>query len=348
MTAADSLNQASADRVDREAVAWAMRHENGEWSDRDAADFEQWCAADPRHPAAYRDAVRTLSDLSTMGQMEEFADLMPGPAPRERLLLAFDSLRTMIARPRVRAVWAMAAAAALALIVHVYFSASVYTTGIGEIRTVTLEDGTVVTLSAASRIDVAFSKAERHVNLARGEAFFAVTKNPVRPFIVAVGETVVRVVGTKFDVHRGPEDVRVAVLEGVVEVRHPADRIAGASGSQNDTNQEVVDTLAAGRQIIAPRRGSRQKSLVTQVTQLGGWRSGRLDYDGATLREVIADINRYYPAGVELESEDLGNLKVTSSFRPSQIDQMIDGLTLALPIEVERREDGEFILRRRR
>ena len=98
-----------------------------------------------------------------------------------------------------------------------------FSTGKGETKVVALKDGSVVTLNTASEIRVNYSDAVRAVELVRGEALFDVAKNKARPFVVAAGDTSVRVVGTSFTVrHFDAAPVQVLVREGIVEVFKPA------------------------------------------------------------------------------------------------------------------------------
>ena len=65
---------------------------------------------------------------------------------------------------------------------------------------------------------VLFTDTERRVRLERGEAFFQVTKDPRRPFVVEVGGVTVRAIGTAFNVRLGGGELDVLVAEGKVEV----------------------------------------------------------------------------------------------------------------------------------
>ena len=77
-----------------------------------------------------------------------------------------------------------------------------YSTGIGEQRSLALEDGSSIKLNAMSRIRVRFTATRRDIELIEGQAFFRVAKDKTRPFIVESKGTQVRAVGTEFDVYR--------------------------------------------------------------------------------------------------------------------------------------------------
>ncbi|MGH8063087.1 MAG: FecR family protein, partial [Pseudoxanthomonas sp.] len=94
-----------------------------------------------------------------------------------------------------------------------------YSTPMGSVRTVLLSDGSQATLSSDSRIRIALSHGERHIDLQQGEAYFEVSKDPGRPFVVVAGERQVVAVGTRFAVRRDRSDLRVVVTEGTVRLQ---------------------------------------------------------------------------------------------------------------------------------
>ena len=88
----------------------------------------------------------------------------------------------------------------------------------GEQRSIQFEDGSTVDLNSRSKIRVKYSKQERDVELIEGQALFHVAHDTSRPFIVAVGATRVRAVGTQFDVYKKSNGTVVTVVEGRVAV----------------------------------------------------------------------------------------------------------------------------------
>lgn len=325
------------DVIKTEAADWALRSE-ASFSAPERAAFEAWRLADPRHDFAYQHALAACQDLRALSQIEELNGLAGVPTLRERAIgwsRLLPGLYWLAVRPQRRFGAAVAIGAAAALFVAL-MGPPVYETPVAELRAVTLDDGSVVTLGANSRLEMHFTASERRVTLDRGDAFFAVTKDASRPFVVTAGDTIVRVVGTKFDVRRGADDVRVAVVEGVVEVARPVPQA-----------KADIHTLTAGQELIAARQGMRTETRVAKLAEPAAWRSGRLDYSSASLRQLIADANRYYAPGIELASDDLGDLQVTTSFRASQVDKMVESLADVLPLEASRRPDGRIILRAR-
>jgi transmembrane sensor len=118
---------------------------------------------------------------------------------------------------------------------------STYATGIGERRLITLKDGSTIDLNSRSKVRVSFSDRERDVEFLEGQALFSVARDASRPFIVSVGKTAVRAVGTQFDVYRRSSGTTVTVVEGRVAVFGALD--PGESGREDGPDTRNSPTL---------------------------------------------------------------------------------------------------------
>lgn len=312
------------DRVRDEAATWLARRRMGPES-FDFAAFEAWMGADAKHAAAYAEVSRA-ADL-----VKELRGLAKAPSPA----------------PRRRFAWPIAAAALAAAAAAVLFlfaprpPQSQHVTAIAQIEQVTLPDGSVVTLGAASRIEVRFSARERHVELAAGEAFFQVTRDEQRPFVVDAGDARVRVVGTEFDVRRGAGAVRVAVAEGAVQLRYsPVLSLSRQPGVMLAPGEQAEAAERAA--LFAPPR----QITVSQVspTQAGAWRQGHLAYVDTSLAFIVADLKRYYAPGVRLSEPALGDLRLTASFQAGDAGAFLATLPAVAPVAVTRAPNGEVTI----
>jgi ferric-dicitrate binding protein FerR (iron transport regulator) len=122
-----------------------------------------------------------------------------------------------------------------------------YQTGAGQRSAVTLADGSRVTLSTRSRLEVAYTPRERRVRLVAGQGRFQVARDAARPFVVTAGSRRVTAAGAAFDVRLDREALSVTMLEGSVRVQPAA---ASAAGGKD------VRSLVAGQRLTA-RQGSR-------------------------------------------------------------------------------------------
>ena len=108
-----------------------------------------------------------------------------------------------------------------------------YETPIGKHRVITLTDGSTIHLNTRSRVSIRFSATRRAAQLLQGEALFTIQHDPNRPFEVVTGLTVIRDVGTQFDVHRKTSDAAVVtVIQGQVDVSLITERDDGQSSTR--------------------------------------------------------------------------------------------------------------------
>lgn len=307
--------------------------------------FDDWLANDG-DPAAAR-VKQVWDDAADLGAYPGYTDLLGAPTMRERSVAMMHLLREGIGAVLTPARTALAATCLALVALGVALlrpAAPEYSTQIAELRELTLPDGSQLTLGAKSEIQrLAFSAAARRVRMGPGEAFFSVTKNPDRPFIVMAGDTLIRVVGTKFNVKYNGAQVKVAVLEGVVEVIRPNGdpETVIAAGNQ----PHVI--LTAGQQTVVAEAqpGMVAKPVSIQGAAPGAWREGRLSYEDAPLSEVIADANRYRSGAITIASPALARERINTSLKTSQIDQLLDTLPDSIDAQVVRKPDGTVEIR---
>jgi ferric-dicitrate binding protein FerR (iron transport regulator) len=211
-------------------------------------------------------------------------------------------------------------------------------TGVGEQRTVDLSDGSRVILGATSTLRVAegFGTTAREVTL-EGQAFIRVRHDASRPFIVNAGGTRTVDLGTAFEVRAYPnEGVRVAVTEGLVEVR----RSANAKDSTILQPGDVAE-LASGETVVRREQN---------VEQLLSWTRGELSFDDTPLSDVARELERWFDVQVRIEDPALRSLRwsATEVRIGESLDTILEALQGALSSEGLRAErNGNVITFRR-
>jgi transmembrane sensor len=334
------LHQDPQDLIDEQASNWVVRQESTALSPDEQRDLQAWRAADPRHDRTYDSLRRTWGDIKALSGLAELAPVME---PHAAAGTGERANRRW--RPFAAAGFASAAAAVLVAILGVDAPspppAPVFATEVAELRRLRLGDGTLITLGAKSEISVQFAGGERRVTLAGGEAFFEVARDVARPFVVTAGGSTIRVLGTKFDVARAAGSVRVSVLEGHVQVKAPS---AGSQTLHNLRAGQHLE-LASSSGAVARESVGATPVAISQapVPTPGSWRSGRLTYENARLGHVVADINRYYEPGVELDPA-IADLRVTASFKTRELEAFLAALDTALPVRVTEEKSGAIQL----
>ena len=212
-------------------------------------------------------------------------------------------------------------------------------TQVGEVRRLTLEDGSALALNTASVPQVKFADDERRVVLRQGEASFQVTHDEQRPFIVQAGDVSVRAVGTAFSVRMRPQDVEVIVTEGVVEVVRK-DGTARVAAERVKRNQEVVVTTA--EQPAAPLAVAALSEK--EIERRLAWQDGRLVFQGESLANAVAEVNRYSPLPVVIDDPALGSKSFVGVFRVGDTRAFAQAAATAFDAQVHE-EDGALHLR---
>jgi transmembrane sensor len=325
-----SMTAGSSGR-DREAAIqaadWFVRL-NGEGATGDDwLAFEAWLQASPVHAEAY-------------GRVERLWVELEAEAPR--LAEALDA-RARRARPARSFAWAwpaagaaLAAGLALAVTVGVRERAPaplLYETRPGEIREITLADGSHVRLNAASRLSVTLTPRGREVAMQDGEAAFDVAHDAVRPFRIHVGESEVRVVGTEFDVRHRDGLLRVAVRRGVVEVRPQA--TAEAAPVRLTVAEQLVHRDGAAGAEVSP----------VEPDEAFGWIDGQLVYHDQPLAEVAADLSRRFGASIRPADAETARLRFTGVLTADSEPAVLRRLEAFSGVTAERTADGVLLRR---
>lgn len=222
-------------------------------------------------------------------------------------------------------------------------------TGIGEHRELHLADGSTVWIGADSRLRIVMKEDARDIELERGEAYFSVAKDPVRPFSVRAGSASVTALGTAFNVRRsGRKLVIVGVSEGTVSVSPQKNSVIArfVMNRQENTTQSTR-VIAGERLVLEPDSIEMPKIAAVAPRTIASWREGRLEYSGESLEAVIADINRYLDKRIVITDPSIASLRVTGSVAEANIQSWLNSLQASLPIEIETSDNGRLEVRAR-
>lgn len=385
-----------------EASAWFVEFRVGDVDVGCRAEFDRWLRQSPEHIRAYLEIARAYHSLSEfsaeqVAKLSEQLSLAPGDqnvvrlepnapcavvanrTPRSAALTrgAADKRSSAsttsdvgsISRPKMgRWISASMAAAAVASVVvwNTFPKYSTYSTGIGESRTITLADGSLITLNALTEMRVKYTKTTRLIDLLAGQAFFQVTENKDRPFVVRSGFAVVKDVGTQFDVDRAAKSTTVTVVEGRVAlysadeassvlstqpalepgvspdgasvVARAPESASQANGSSMPPERQVSRgspgiLLGAGEQAVVS-----EHEIATQTRANVGaatsWLKHRFIFDGSHLNDVVDQFNRYNARQIVIDSAALDNVRISGIYSSTDPDSFLRFLRAQPGIEV--------------
>jgi transmembrane sensor len=195
-----------------------------------------------------------------------------------------------------------------------------YTTAVGEFRRIPLSDGSVLGLNTDSVVRVDMSGTHRVVELQRGEALFTVAHDATRPFDVHSGAVVVRAVGTQFSVRKRDEtSADVLVSEGRISINPPSSSTFGMGSYMKVRNGRISTTLLPANDIT-----DRLWWVTTQ----------RLTVKGATVSEVVAELNRYNVSKIVIQAPGLAEQNIGGTFRTGDPEGFVSALERIAPIRV--------------
>src|ERR1700722_5977534 len=204
-----------------------------------------------------------------------------------------------------------------------------YATAIGEQRSLELTDGSIVELNSRSKIVVRYSRQGRDVELVEGQALFRVVKDATRPFIVKVGATLVRAVGTEFDVYAKRDSTIVTVVEGRVAILtdHPiTPPVPGVPSAAVDTPHrsnvqfpsvapgKIGNILVASGEQLTVSPQEIQKDEHPNIANATAWTQRQLVFESASLSDVADEFNRYNDRQLIVEDPRLDTFHVSGVF----------------------------------
>lgn len=306
-----SLN---AERLLEQACDWLSKMYSGEFSASDELQLSIWRAVDPAHDKAWQQAQALWLGMEGLRDR-----VIPGAEP----LLQERYPKKELARPRYRRrllSMAIACSVLLAVTLTVFYPPNLwqadYLTAKGEQRTITLADGSEVTLNSATALAIHFDDTTRRVELLQGEAFFKVAKDKNHPFIVTMEGSEVRAVGTAFDILRSPNQSKVELVEGIIDIQDAT--------HQHRERLHAGQTALIGADMITLQHSRQPENMAL-------WREGYLQFDNLPLQEAVEQINQYRQGRVVLLNSNLANKHVSGLFRLNALDQAVVSLKDAVP-----------------
>lgn len=194
-----------------------------------------------------------------------------------------------------------------------------------------LSDGTKICLNAGSKLEIInYKKNERRVRL-YGEAYFDVTRDEMRPFIVETGKIAVRVLGTEFDVNSKGDEHSVVLVRGAVQV-------------DSQTDEETLSYRLVPGQRFSRNPSDGSGNIVHVTTEdYTSWINGYLKFEKLPLGQVILKIQDYYGICICHDGlpEDAYPITGKLDLR-TRVDTALVNLEFLAPVNFEKISDNEY------
>jgi transmembrane sensor len=314
------------DQIYQEASQWFVECRAGDLDDKTRPAFDSWLRKSPEHLKAYLELSAIWNEgplLDPHGKFDRDTLIAQAAADRDNVIdwsgsrNGIESLAAAFApaqqdhrrfpRRRFAAIAASIVLAAAAAFFYVQtVRAPTYATAIGEQRSLALTDGSTVELNSRSKIVVRYSPQGRNVELLQGQALFRVAKDASRPFIVKTGATLVRAVGTEFDVYQKRDGTVVTVVEGRVAILtgHALSDPGAPPGALDEPRRSNLEfpsvskgqvgniLVAAGEQLTVTPRLIKMAEH-PNIANATAWTQRQLVFESASLADVADEFNRY-------------------------------------------------------
>jgi transmembrane sensor len=339
-----------AETPEDRAAEWAVRMDSRDLDETELAEFDEWLA-EAQNEAAFKRANDAMglfdgldADLPELAALREEAEGHAATAGRRWMPWAGGALAASIVAaliffqagemgqrlpgspPQVADAGSGAAAAQ-----------AVYKTAVGEQRTVTLADGSKVTLNTGTEIVVDYSTRARLVRLVRGQALFDVAHAADRPFSVVVAGRKVTALGTLFEVRLDKDRLRVTLLRGRVRVDEQSAVDAAA------TKMPAPTFLAPGEQ-FSSATGLAPVVQSVDVEQQLLWRQSLVEFDDAPIGDAIAELNRYSASPIVVRDPRVADMRISGIVKTGDADAFTALVGAMLPVAARKNERGEVEL----
>ncbi|MBO9585308.1 MAG: FecR domain-containing protein [Flavobacterium sp.] len=285
------------------------KHFSGEIKPEQEAVLMNWIKNNP-------DEYISLKIFFAESQQLDSVQLFETNDAWERIAPHLSSTKGNVFQLYKKYIYATAAAAVFILIstfAFLYANTGItIKTANGEVKNIELSDGSLVTLNDNSSITYKrFLWNSRTVSL-KGEAFFQVKHDKIRPFSVNTGTLLVKVLGTSFVVKTTEKEKSVAVVTGKVNV----------------TANPIQQTVVLEKNQAVHYASSRLIKSGTADKNLLSWKTKSLSFDNTPLQKAFQDIESCYHIKIHLEERISDSCTVTTNFKNESIQEILEEFRL--------------------
>ena len=318
-------------RARAQAAAWLTRMGRGLTPGRQRA-LEHWLSSsmNAKEFSELRSILDVAAELS--GAMRATLVATVPEHPRGAALgrgtrwLAAASAALMVAAASAGMLWLWTAG----------YLPRTYQTGVGQMHSVVLPDGSVAYLNTNTELRWVGSPDNRRVRLLRGEAFFEVVHDPTRPFRILLAHSEVEVLGTRFDVYRKRNgEVLVTVVSGTVSV----EGLGAGTGDQ----PSWMRRLTANEQIEYSPVGLLADVHPASALSAIRWRQGIIETHGEPLSKFVSDLSRYTAQRIVIADPRAAQMQIGGAFSVRHVDATLERIARIEPLTVTH-QDGQLIL----
>ena len=246
------------------------------------------------------------------------------------------------AKPLVRVLLRVAAVASILIVlagggsyfIYKFNHAEKIVETTGNVTKISFPDNSVVWLNRNSKIIYSKNyRRNRHVKLS-GEGYFEVQHDSIHPFVVETSNSLITVVGTKFNVCAWSRDTATVVVVTSGKVR-----VTGL----NEPEAEHSILLLPGDKGVNERDSEKPKKELSDDPNYLSWKTHDFTFNNTNIKDIVRLVNEIYNTNIRIENESVDNCNLTGKYSCHSLDDMLDMLRIVLNITVERKGDEIII-----
>jgi len=297
-----------------QAVDWMIALQEQSDDQVIRSQFEDWLRASVEHQNAWQEISSTKSLMSSLleTELDELKRLKKDEPQVSQLYKSeqigrgtFDEVKSSAGAFR----YTVLSTVFCLLLCLLYFSPLImlylqsdYITGVGNVRVISMTDGSKIHLDSQTAIKVDYQERFRTVHILKGRAFFDVSRDENRPFKVKSNRAEVTVLGTQFEVDTTEQKGAVSVVEGAVSVQ---------INEVEERQKHSFTKLTKGDRYSFIYK---EKRIVNTPDKVASWRRGKLIVDGWYAKDVIDELGRYYNGSVFINDNLLSSNKLSGVY----------------------------------
>lgn len=364
-----------------EASHWAMLLDDGDLNEEQRSELTNWLLKSPVHVDEFLQASAIFDLLSEVDDKKEISldSLLKRINNSDDKISGIhtDKLET---NERVQnkpsrnnsatRTWLAMAASIIASVFLVYQFNSPFFTGkdtpnlhslisykteLGEQRSVTLVDGSIIYLNTLTDIDIDYTEHFRNIHLYQGEAIFKVAHDPKKPFRVWVNETMFQALGTEFNVRNNQGKIELTVITGEVALTKNAIQdqdlaientsIRLQESSELDLSVDKTLIVSIGQQATVQTNGIVTTEIQADLDKKTSWKAREMMFKNDQLKDVLYEFNRYNALQITIDSPNLSRMSITGVFETNDPLSLLEFLESAGKAKIQRNGPNSITIR---
>jgi transmembrane sensor len=197
-----------------------------------------------------------------------------------------------------------------------------------KILNIQLPDKSIIDLDKKSQIRISYYQTKRVIELKGGNALFSVSKDKQKPFLVKTKDTLVEVLGTKFEIITFDDKTTINVLDGVVQVSH-----------LDKYNKTFLAKLRKSESFTLNNQGAILNHGKIDTSEIAIWKKDIIKFNRTTLKDASSMFERYTNNKMIFGNDKLSELKISGKFLTLHYDSFLESIKLIYPIKVRKQGD---------